>query len=169
MERESTSPRAKGSRAGTQAGVAQSPPSHTLAAPLLARLEGIIPTGTGRWYARCPAHEDRSPSLSVRDAGDRVLIHCFAGCDPSDVLAAVGLAWRDLYTDPWECARLRPNEGAARYAKRTLANVDPLEIEREILRIAAADLRAGRRLRLEDEARVEVARLRLLAAEAGSE
>jgi hypothetical protein len=133
--------------------------------PLLARLEGVIAAGPGRWYARCPAHDDRAPSLSVADRGDRVLIHCFAGCDASDVLAAVGLGWRDLYRDSWDCARLRPNEGAAKSARRTLEQADPLEIEREILRLAAANLRDGRVLSIEDEARVEVARLSVLAAQ----
>lgn len=54
----------------------------------------------GRWcrtygVARCPAHRDRSPSLSVRDGdGGRLLVRCFAGCDFADVrdaLAARGL------------------------------------------------------------------------------
>ncbi|MBI1778821.1 MAG: toprim domain-containing protein [Proteobacteria bacterium] len=39
------------------------------------------------WMARCPAHEDHTPSLSIRDAGDgRVLVHCHAGCDQRDVI-----------------------------------------------------------------------------------
>lgn len=33
-----------------------------------------------QWVARCPAHEDRSPSLALRDSGDRVLLRCYAGC-----------------------------------------------------------------------------------------
>ena len=78
MKREGKSSDAKGSRAGTPVVVAESRPFHTLAAPLLERLEGVISTGADRWYARCPAHDDRSPSLSVTDTGDRVLIHCFA-------------------------------------------------------------------------------------------
>lgn len=48
--------------------------------------------------ARCPGHEDRSPSLSIRELDDgALLLHCFAGCQASDVLAAVGLEFRDLY------------------------------------------------------------------------
>ena len=36
----------------------------------------------GGWMAHCPAHEDRTPSLSIRDtAGGKVLVHCHAGCD----------------------------------------------------------------------------------------
>ena len=42
------------------------------------------------WIARCPAHDDRKPSLSVREAKDgRVLIRCHAGCDQETVVAAL--------------------------------------------------------------------------------
>ena len=132
---------------------------------LLDRLEVVRRMGDDRWMARCPAHGDKSPSLSLAQEGDRVLIHCFAGCDSDDVLTAVGLAWRDLYPDPWVCARNRPNEGAARYARKTLAALDPLDVERGILRIVAADMRAGKRISAEDRARAELAVERLRAVE----
>ncbi len=67
---------------------------------LLGRLSGVRQTRTGCWIARCPAHEDRSPSLSIRDIDDRVLVHCFAGCGVGDVLSAVGLTLADLYSRP---------------------------------------------------------------------
>ena len=36
--------------------------------------------------ARCPAHDDRKPSLSIRDADDgKVLVRCHAGCDQARV------------------------------------------------------------------------------------
>ena len=42
----------------------------------------------GGWISCCPAHDDREPSLSVRDAKDgKVLVHCFAGCDQERVIA----------------------------------------------------------------------------------
>src|SRR5690348_14305623 len=44
----------------------------------------------GGWVARCPAHDDRSPSLSVRDADTgKVLVRCHAGCDQRNVIAAL--------------------------------------------------------------------------------
>lgn len=55
--------------------------------------------GRGSWT--CPAHEDRSPSLSVKEADDgRVLVHCFAGCETADVLAALGRTLADLFDGP---------------------------------------------------------------------
>lgn len=56
--------------------------------------------GTGRYMACCPAHDDRSPSLSIKECDDgRLLIHCFAGCPAVDVLEAVGLSLSDLFPD----------------------------------------------------------------------
>ena len=59
---------------------------------------GCKPKRSGNgWEARCPAHEDRNPSLSVSEGDDgRVLLHCFTGCEPEAVVASLGLEMRDL-------------------------------------------------------------------------
>ena len=68
------------------------------AAALLSRLDGVRATGHGRWLARCPAHPDRTPSLSVRELDDgRVLLCDHAGCSTRDVLLAIGLDFHSLY------------------------------------------------------------------------
>lgn len=62
--------------------------------------ESVRAMGAARWIATCPSHDDRSPSLSVTyRAGDpgRVLVHCHAGCQSPDVVAALGLELRDLF------------------------------------------------------------------------
>lgn len=65
---------------------------------LLSRLDRVKSTGPGRWEARCPAHDDRVPSLGVRELDDgRILIHCFAGCSAHEVVSAVGLEESDLF------------------------------------------------------------------------
>ena len=67
---------------------------------LVDRLEGVKETGRDRWLARCPAHDDSSPSLSIRELEDgRTLIHCFAGCDALSVVHAVGLEMSDLFPE----------------------------------------------------------------------
>jgi hypothetical protein len=43
----------------------------------------------GEWCATCPAHHDRTPSLSVKDAGDKALFHCHAGCSQDEVTEAL--------------------------------------------------------------------------------
>lgn len=64
--------------------------------------------GPDRWAAQCPAHDDRSPSLSITGAEDRVLIKCFGGCAPGDVVAAIGWGLRDLFDAPARRALRRP-------------------------------------------------------------
>ncbi|MGY1712525.1 AAA family ATPase [Geodermatophilus sp. SYSU D00758] len=54
----------------------------------------------GQWSARCPAHEDRSPSLSLRQIEGQALVYCHAGCATLDVLTALGLTLADLYDEP---------------------------------------------------------------------
>ena len=52
------------------------------------------------WSARCPAHEDRRPSLSVSEGDDgRALVRCHAGCTVDAICDAVGLQVADLMTD----------------------------------------------------------------------
>lgn len=54
------------------------------------------------YKCRCPCsgnhkHRDKKASLSIKDAGDKVLLNCFSGCNVFDILAAVGLEKSDLY------------------------------------------------------------------------
>lgn len=65
---------------------------------LLQHLDKVRRTGPGTWSARCPSHDDRGPSLSVRETDDgRILLHCFGGCDVHDVLVAIGMKISDLF------------------------------------------------------------------------
>lgn len=60
-------------------------------------------TGESRCLAQCPAHADRSPSLSVGPgAAGCAVVHCHAGCDTADVLRPLGLSLRDLFADRGE-------------------------------------------------------------------
>ncbi len=69
------------------------------AATLLDRLDGVRQTGTGRWRARCPAHDGRNTQvLSISEGSDgTVLIKCFAGCSALAIVNAVGLELHDLF------------------------------------------------------------------------
>lgn len=142
-----------------------------LATALLARLDGVRETGPGRYVARCPAHQDRAPSLSIREADDRLLIHCHSGCQPEDVLDAIGMTWADMHTgDRWQAAEhaavmtasALAAKQAAREAARTGINA---RLERLVLRFTADAIRNGETLTTYDLARAEVARERLQATE----
>lgn len=95
--------------------------------------------GNGKWTARCPAHQDRSPSLSIGVAPDgRILLHCFAGCEPEAILAAVGLSLNDLFPDKGIRDYLPGAFDRKVFRKR-------LEAE-QLLAVAQANMKAGLKL-----------------------
>ena len=64
----------------------------------LSRLDKPRQRQPGQWSARCPAHPDKSPSLSVRETPEgSVLLHCFGGCEVAEIVAAMGLELHDLF------------------------------------------------------------------------
>lgn len=77
------------------------------AAALLNLLEGIQERGLGRWSAKCPAHADRSPSLSIREGERGVLLRCWAGCSLAEICAALGVKVADLFHDSERAERSR--------------------------------------------------------------
>lgn len=76
------------------------------------------------WVARCPAHDDHRPSLSIAEGeGGRALVKCHAGCDTSAVLAALGLKMADLM--PYTPANPRINGKPLRTpGKQTFATIE---------------------------------------------
>jgi hypothetical protein len=64
---------------------------------VLKRLENVRQQN-GYFMAACPAHDDREPSLSIKEVSDgRVLIKCHAGCVAQNILEAMGLKMSDLF------------------------------------------------------------------------
>ena len=128
---------------------------------LLPKLQRVHPRGPGRWGARCPAHNDRGPSLSIREVEDgRLLLHCFAGCDVHAIVSAIGLDVTDLFPpSDRPSAPLRPGERwVPRDALRSLAH------EVSIAAVAADDVASGRPLSPEDRERVHLAASRIRGA-----
>lgn len=60
------------------------------------------------WLGRCPAHEDKKPSLSISEKDGKILLKCHAGCETSDILAALGLDYKDLFSDNGQKSRNEP-------------------------------------------------------------
>ncbi|HVV51130.1 MAG TPA: toprim domain-containing protein [Polyangia bacterium] len=114
---------------------------------LVKRLERVAKTHDG-WIARCPAHEDDRPSLSIGVGDDgRVLLRCFAGCGLQAILAALRLETSDLFQRPSDAASLRPSGtpvpapeigAATRWLKAARSLPDS-----EIARMFAAQARGG--------------------------
>jgi hypothetical protein len=120
----------------------------------LDRLERVKKSGGG-WTARCPVHDDRVASLSIREGTDeRILLKCFAGCSTKEVVRALGLETRDLFADtratpPDSPATLQPSLGNPQsYTDSGLAgasgddSVAPLHADQQGLRVRACTLAA---------------------------
>ena len=117
---------------------------------LLSTLDKVKSNGNGKWLALCPAHPDRSPSLAIKQTDDgKILIHCFAGCQVTDIVAAVGLELSDLM----------PNDPAYKKGSKPSAFnkyelFDRLAFEAVILSLAIRQLLNGEMLEQSDLSRV---------------
>ena len=66
---------------------------------LLSRLDSVRSRGTGKWSAKCIAHADTNPSLSIREGERGILLHCWAGCTLEAITQALNLSVKDLFYD----------------------------------------------------------------------
>jgi hypothetical protein len=62
----------------------------------LAGLKNVRKRGD-QYRARCPAHKDENPSLSIKEDGGRILVKCHAGCATENICSALGLRTNDLF------------------------------------------------------------------------
>lgn len=118
---------------------------------ILSRLAGVRKVAKG-WQAKCPAHPDRSPSLIVSQRSNGSIgLHCFAGCDTRDVVAAIGLTMADLFADsPHEPGYVPPR-------RQGMTHADALRMlgtEAGIVAMFTADLLEGREVADADLSRV---------------
>lgn len=126
---------------------------------ILSRFSGVKVTTTGNWICRCPAHEDRTPSVTIRELEDgRILVHCFAGCGAADVVAAAGLSLSDLF--PERLGEFRPVRAPFTSWDALLA----LKGEAAIVAISASDVAEGKKISSADADRVAKAAGRIADA-----
>jgi len=124
---------------------------------LISRLTGARQIGPDRWVARCPAHDDSTPSLSVRISEDKILIHCWAGCAPDDILGALGLAWTDLFADKWDAGYQAALAAGHKRRQKMLAEITQRDYATWVVALAAAELDAGIEHDLADRATLALA------------
>jgi hypothetical protein len=116
---------------------------------LLGKLQKVKENGRDSWMACCPAHDDKNPSLKVSLVDDKILIHCWTGCEVEDVLGAVGMDFDDIFPD-------KPLYHRSSGKAPMLSSADALRIvkyEAAIIMMYGQDLRAGKKPSDEDHAR----------------
>lgn len=109
---------------------------------LLTYLKRVQKTGQDRWIASCPGHDDKHPSLAIREVGDRILLHCFAGCSAYEIVSDVGLELSDLFPK-------RVTHEGNRPLSRPFPAADILRClcsETTYLMVCASDLSKGEKL-----------------------
>ena len=127
----------------------------------IARLDGVRQNGPESWSAKCPAHDDKAPSLSIRDAGDRLLVHCFSGCSALEIVGAVGLDLADLFADK----RVRRNNEQPHRLSASQA-LEALGHECSVVAIIASDMLSSRAIDEDDWQRLATAVRRIGSARA---
>ena len=122
---------------------------------LLDRLSYIKQTRPDRWQARCPAHDDRSPSLAITETSDgTILLKCWAGCSAADIVGAVGLQLKDLFPPRFDYRSTRKGK-VPHYSASEV--VKTLVMEATIIAVGYCTLQRGGSLSLEDQSRVALA------------
>ena len=117
----------------------------------------------GSWTARCPAHDDKGPSLAIRELDDgRVLLHCFAGCETQSVLGAMGMDMTDLFP-PDDKRKDYPVTGKPKVKPAFYASdlIRILSFEALVVSICAHDMKRGKVLSDEDRERLGVSQQRI--------
>lgn len=128
---------------------------------LVSRLRSVRQTGMGRFIACCPAHEDKRPSMTVRELQDgRILMHCFAGCDTEAILNAVGLRFSDLFAEPLTRETLKPVRAPFSHGEALAC----LATESAVVAFCGAQLTEGKPLDAEDTSRLWLAAGRIATA-----
>lgn len=64
---------------------------------ILNKLAKVKRVSNDRWTACCPAHDDKHPSLAIRDNNGIILLKCFGGCNAHEIVSAIGLNLSDLF------------------------------------------------------------------------
>ncbi len=65
----------------------------------LSLLNGTKKIGKQQYQAKCPAHDDKNPSLSIAKKDDKILLHCHAGCNTREILNVLNIDETELFQD----------------------------------------------------------------------
>jgi hypothetical protein len=122
---------------------------------ILNALDGVKKLPNGKYQARCPAHNDKSPSLAISETGDgKVLIKCWAGCEFEKIVSALGLQKKDFFP----VSNLPKSEHKAHYPRFNAYEMFPLLSQESLIALMAIQqLGQGQPLNADDVQRVNQA------------
>lgn len=113
----------------------------------------------GNFVACCPAHDDSSPSLAVKEQDGKIILHCFAGCSVQSIVESVGMEMTDLF--PLTTSTYKPQPNVKFYATDMLK---VLHLEASIVMVSAFNLQQGVKLKDADLLRLKLAYQRIDSA-----
>lgn len=129
---------------------------------LLNRMDCLRPSGEHRWRCRCPVHGGNGrDSLSIKYCDDgRILIHCFSGCEPLEILQVCGLQLSDImperlthHASPAEKKKWRQSATMSDWEKAR----STIQHEARIIWVAGKQIIDGKPLNQVDDARLDEA------------
>lgn len=115
------------------------------------------PSGQNKWLCKCPSHNDKSPSLAIKEESDgRVLLYCFAGCSTQEIVESIGLSLSDLFPPDDNFDRSRYQS----YAEQR-ENKERRELDKSIIEIAQNILNSGGKLTDQEQKEFSAAKWRV--------
>lgn len=126
---------------------------------LLSSCSKVRSVGPGEWIACCPAHEDKSPSLTVKELEDgTILAHCFAGCSIEEITLAAGMHIGELFPD-------RPKQQEHREPLKRAFNahavLDAIAAELQVAYVICGDVYKKKEISRDSHARLGLCMQRL--------
>jgi hypothetical protein len=132
---------------------------------LLSHLDHVDKRGD-KYRAKCPSHEGKSTaSLAITEKDDgRILIHCFGGCDTSEVLSSIGLEMTDLF--PGRLTHHATPEQRRKWKQDALHRdwceyTKDLMFEADVVFVAGLQVERGEALDMDDSIRLKTALKRI--------
>lgn len=115
---------------------------------ILSKLNKVTTKPNDKWLACCPAHNDKSPSLSVSLANDgKILLYCFAGCSIEEVTEALDIDLSELFPNNHFNRSEYYHQLKQSQYKEILSN------ERLVVAMAEAEIKRSNKLSSKDTAR----------------
>lgn len=128
---------------------------------LLSRLQKVKRVGKDSHIACCPAHQDKSPSLAIREVEDgKVLVKCFGGCSVEEICGAIGITVSDIMPDRQPDALRRPM--AAPFNARDV--LECIKNDASLLCVFISDMKQAKQATAQESANAYKAACRIVAA-----